>query len=105
MRRRNAPEAIDRAAVVALGVERIERGRWPTLAERPDLAGRDGVRTVGPPGEPSCVLMPADCVVAARVVADPQITAAWQYADAETDTQWAAILAAASHHLERRKIA
>jgi len=105
MRRRDAPEPIDRAAVVALGVERIERGRWPTLAERPDLAGRDGVRTVGPPGEPSCVLMPADCAVVARVIADPQITAAWQHADADTDTQWAAILAAARHHHERRMTA
>ena len=83
-------EPYDRQAVVALALDRAERGRWPTAAERPDLAGRDGVRTIGPAGHPSCSLMPTDPVVAERVAADPMLTAAWSASDAD---RWAAAVA------------
>lgn len=67
----------DRAAVVGLMLDRTERGRWPTVSERPDLAGRRGTVTVGPDRHPFSTVMPADPVVAARAIADPIVAAVW----------------------------
>lgn len=85
----------DRAAVVALVQDRTERGRWPTIAERPDLV-KPGTVIVGPADNPWSIVMPADPATAERAASDPIVAAAWRHWCTNADDRWSAIWDAAT---------